>query len=670
MNSGNVRIQFVVYFLLSALPGDIAATEILQDPGFETGGLSAWHQQYTPGTSGSIITRTAARTGDYGLWIYTANGSSTEAFSNIYQDLPAAPNEVVTAGAYIRTPAPGAGGDWVNGSYASVRVAFLSSSSTLVSPWYESPRLTSGNTPYGTYYTVTTPPAPSGTAHVRYLAFLYEPAGDTRQSIANFDDCTLTKTLDDSPQLMVRPVSLGFGSDRSAQSFDISNAYGGTLTWSLTKNAGWLSVNPYSGTTTNETDTVTVTVDRTGLKLPHYHDTIRVSSNGGSRTVEVYLETAPSSAVPAGPSLATIQGYRLMLRRRLPDGTLDSARPYTIKGAAWSPSSIGTPADVTSRRREFGIWYRTDIRLLKEMNANTVYVFLDFGTTPEFLETARAILDYCYRNGIMVVMTADEDGTDNTANITAVVNAFKDHPAILMWALGNEWNLWRPDRPRYYAHYETLAEAATAMQANALRVKALDPNHPVASILGEINYPDQASVRNIVNNICRGVDIWGANIYRGPRFYSLFAEWQAMSSKPLLLSEFGTDAFRSTAWWPVVGQEDQASQASYLDSLWLDMAANLSGGSDSGVCVGGTVFEWNDEWWKTTTGSPASHDPGGYQTTWNPIAHPDGFANEEWFGIVSVDRELRQGYFTMQKHYAPFCSACLPNRGGWRSLLK
>lgn len=663
----SVRFQFVGCFLIASLPGGIAAAEFLQNPGFEED-FKAWDRQHTPAESGSLVTTTAARTAKKGLWIYTANGASIEAFSYVRQDLPAAPDEVVTAGAYIRTP--GGMVDWVNGSHASVQVGFLSSSGGLLSPYYESPRLTTANTPYDSQYTVTTPPAPPGTAFVRYRAYLYEPAGDPRQSVANFDDCTLTKTAVTSPQLMVRPATLGFGSDRSALSFDISNAKVGTLSWSVTKSADWLGVNPSSGTTTTETDTVAVTVDRTGLGLPRYHDTITVSSNGGSKTVEVYLETAPTSAVPIGPSLVTTQGYRLMLRRRLPDGTLDSARPYTIRGVAWSPSSIGTSADVTNRRREFGTWHRTDIRLLKEMNANTIYVFLDFGTTPEFIGTARAILDYCYQNGIMVVMTVDEDGADNTANITAAVNAFKDHPAILMWALGNEWNLWRPDRPRYYAHYETLAAAATAMQANALQVKSLDPNHPVISILGEINQPDEASVRDIVNKACPTVDIWGANIYRGPRFGKLFAEWMAMSTKPLLLSEFGTDAFWSTSWLPVIGYEDQTSQASYLGSLWLDIADNLSDGSASGVCVGGTVFEWNDEWWKTSTGSPASHDPDGYPTTWNPKAHPDGFANEEWFGIVSVDRELRQGYFTMQKRYASFCSTCLPSRGGWRSILK
>jgi hypothetical protein len=96
----------------------------------------------------------------------------------------------------------------------------------------------------------------------------------------------------------------------------------------------------------------------------------------------------------------------------------------------------------------------------------------------------------------------------------------------------------------------------------------------------------------------------------------------------------------------VAGYESQSEQASYLNTLWLDIAQELSANDQSKVCLGGTVFEWNDEWWKT--GGVGVHEPDGYETTWNVIAHPDGFANEEWFGIVSNNRERRQAFYTLQ----------------------
>lgn len=51
---------------------------------------------------------------------------------------------------------------------------------------------------------------------------------------------------------------------------------------------------------------------------------------------------------------------------------------------------------------------------------------------------------------------------------------------------------------------------------------------------------------------------------------------------------------------------------------------------DSQICIGSTLMAYSDEWWKA--GEPNSHDPGGYPTD----AHPDGYSNEEWWGIFRV----------------------------------
>jgi hypothetical protein len=645
-------------FTIFLMASNIKAANFCNDPGFElstpngTFPSSGYWKPAWLGTAGAVCTSTAAYTGGAGLWGYTGS-AGTAWWSGPYQDFTANAGEVFIGSAWVRSQS-----SWVSGSKALVRVTFLDSGKKGIIS-YDSLAITTPESGWQ-QLSVQTDFASAGTAYIRFRIYLEKPNGSPGQSIANFDDCSIERTVVSQPILSVSPITLGYGTDLTTLSFNISNSGNGALSWSITKNVDWASVSTTSGTTTTGTDTIAVSVSRSDLELPNYNGTITVTSNGGNKNVDIFMETVSITAVPTQPSIVTTNGYQLMVRRRLPAGMLDTPRPYIIKGAAWAPTSIGTLSDVTSRRNEFGSWYRADIQLLKEMNANTVYVFLDFGTTPELIETAMAVLDYCYQNGIMVIMTTDEDGSDNTANIMSVVNAFKNHPAILMWALGNEWNLWRPDRPLYYAHYSTLSAAASAMQANALQVKSLDANHPVASILGEINYPTQSDVNNIVNNICTAVDVWGANIYRGPEFYALFTEWKGMSAKPLFLSEFGTDAFRSTSWWPVVGYEDQAMQANYINTLWLDMAKELSANDPSKVCLGGTVFEWNDEWWKTGSGNPTLHDPGGYETTWNPIAHPDGFANEEWFGIVSVNRERRKVYYSLQNNFSTGKDVLIP----------
>lgn len=639
-----MRLMWMLLNVVSAgmlVCGASKAENILTDPGFEAGDLTAWNTNWLPDQSGAVVTGTAAHDGAFGLWIYTAAGFSGEAFATVSQETTAAPGDSVVAQAYIRTPSSGT--DWAPGSYACVRIQYLTGTGGILAT-YDSPHLTTSNTPYDTPYLVNAPPAPAETAHVRFSCVIIEPAGDTRQSVANFDDCRLELNYSQNPVLATTRAALGFGDDLVTLSFGIQNVGTGVLTWSITNDRDWLHVDGTVGTTTTETDTVLVTVNRESLEWSHEIGTLSVTSDGGDTRVLAYVEAAPPQPVPQAPSVVTSSGRQLLVQRRLPSGGLESATPYVIRGVVWSPAGIGTMPAYADRRAAFADWYRLDLQMIRELNANTVYVFLDFGTDPPDMETAEAVLDYCYHNKIMVVMTIDEDGTDNATNIPAVVNAFRSHPAILMWALGNEWNLWRPDRPSYYYHYDQLPAAAAAIQANAMQVQNLDDNHPVCSILGEINRPSTAEVQEIVTQVCTAVDVWGANIYRGPEFYALFSEWESLSPKPLFISEFGTDAFRTTSWWPPVGHEDEAAQADYLHTLWVDLSYELSAHNPARVCVGGTVFEWNDEWWKSSSGDPNVHDPDGYETSWNPIAHPDGFANEEWFGIVDIARRRRVGH--------------------------
>ena len=161
-----IHFCFFAFLTTSILIHDAQATNLLTNGDFETGNLDSWSTDWTPIESGALCSTTAARGSGYGLWIYTDDGSSEEAFSSIYQDIQAAAGDIATASAYIRTPPPGQWVDWVAGSYACVTVSFLSAGGAILAS-YDSPHLTTGNTPYGTPYTVTTPPSPSGTASVR-----------------------------------------------------------------------------------------------------------------------------------------------------------------------------------------------------------------------------------------------------------------------------------------------------------------------------------------------------------------------------------------------------------------------------------------------------------------------------------------------------------------------
>lgn len=336
------------------------------------------------------------------------------------------------------------------------------------------------------------------------------------------------------------------------------------------------------------------------------------------------------------PSVVHVSGRQLIVQRRRLDGGLEPPQPYRIHGVNWAPASRGSGAD--DRQAQHAVWHAVDIPMMKEMNVNTVRVYLDFGAGLERC----AVLDELHRHGIMAIVTADRMVND-TANIDAVVSAYRNHPAVLMWSLGNEWNI-----NRYFGAAASVEAAAAATQAAAVRIKALDTAHPVATSLGDIDIPDLtplATTAHLVNTVAPAVDVWGLNVYRGASFGSLFDQWVSISTKPMFIGEFGTDAFDQRA-----GAEDQVAQAAFDLGLWEEIAARLSADDPRRPALGGLVFEWNDEWWKA--GSPATHDTGGSPSG----GHPDGFANEEWFGVVDIDRNRRHAFFRFKFRFGGVAS--------------
>ncbi|WP_437623590.1 hypothetical protein [Sorangium sp. So ce1151] len=127
------------------------------------------------------------------------------------------------------------------------------------------------------------------------------------------------------------------------------------------------------------------------------------------------------------------------------------------------------------------------------------------------------------------------------------------------------------------------------------------------------------------------------NVYRGLGFGELFEDWAARSGKPFYVSEYGADA-----WNANIGAVDTESQAEAVWALTQLIWDNGSAHTADGTCAGGTVFEWADEWWKDAEGSASAHDVGGIAPGGGP--HPDQTFNEEWWGIVDIDRTPRPAY--------------------------
>lgn len=140
------------------------------------------------------------------------------------------------------------------------------------------------------------------------------------------------------------------------------------------------------------------------------------------------------------------------------------------------------------------------------------------------------------------------------------------------------------------------------------------------------------------------VDVWGLNVYRGTTFGDLWSAWPAASTKPLLISEYGVDSF-STA----NGAADWATQATEVSQMALEVARHAAASGD-GPCLGGVVFEWADEWWKSS-GDVAVQDNTASWTAAGGYA--DLGMQEEHFGLLTLQREPKAAYHAYAAVHTP-----------------
>lgn len=97
-------------------------------------------------------------------------------------------------------------------------------------------------------------------------------------------DATYADSVDEIgvPVLTASVDVLDFGSATTELTFEITNTGEGELDWEITSSNGKVTVTPESGDTIDETDVVTVTVDRSGISPGTYNPTVDIASDGGS----------------------------------------------------------------------------------------------------------------------------------------------------------------------------------------------------------------------------------------------------------------------------------------------------------------------------------------------------------------------------------------------------
>jgi len=339
-------------------------------------------------------------------------------------------------------------------------------------------------------------------------------------------------------------------------------------------------------------------------------------------------------------------------------------RDFIVNGMNWDYFPIGT-------NYTYSLWKQPDafiqqalddeMGLLKNMGVNTIRVYSGMPKKwIEYIHTNYGIYTMLNHSFGRYGLTIDGVWKPNTEysdaktrelllkEATEMASEYKNTKGLLLFLLGNENNyglFWdgaetenipvkdRKSTARARSMYKLFNEAVVKM-------KAIDSNHPMAICNGDLLFLD------IVAEECKDVDILGTNVYRGVSFGDLFERVKKEYGKPVLFTEFGSDAFNV-----LTNQEDQNAQAFYLKGNWKEIYENAAGLGKAGNSLGGFTFQFSDGWWKygqtknlDQHDSNASWSNGGYQ---KDFTEGQNNMNEEWFGICAKGPTNEKGFYQL-----------------------
>ncbi len=348
----------------------------------------------------------------------------------------------------------------------------------------------------------------------------------------------------------------------------------------------------------------------------------------------------------------------------------------SVHGVVWSFTPIG-------ENYSYSLWNQpkefiqrmidTDAALMKEMGVNAIRVFTD--VPPEWIEYLyrrygiyTVVNDMFGRYGLMV--DGRWHGQTNYSDLRTReiildslrenVSRYLEVPGVLFYLLGNENNYgleWDSNEIENIPVGQRMEVRAgylySLFEEGAKIVKEIDPTKPVGLVNGDIQY------LNIIKALVPSLDILGVNTYRGKASFDLFYESVAETlDLPIVYTEFGADAYNVAE-----RREDQFNQADYIKSQWEEIYRQSYGKGGYQNMLGGFVFEWMDEWWKSA-GMVLELDVHNTSATWSNGAYEydSGFdvnnMNEEWWGLVAQspvktdgihERRPRAAYYTLQK---------------------
>jgi len=272
--------------------------------------------------------------------------------------------------------------------------------------------------------------------------------------------------------------------------------------------------------------------------------------------------------------------------------------------------------------------------LLKDIGGNSIRTW---GT-----ENAQEILDDAYDNGLTVCLGLwaghERHGFDYNDEyaVSSQLESFKkdiikykDHPALLMWAVGNELDL-------FYKNFRVW----NAVEEISKMIKEIDPYHPIMTITAGID-PSEVYM---IKNYCPSIDILGINTYGGIHYLSDAVRLYGWE-KPYMVTEWGPYGHWESpnTSWGVAIEATSKEKAEFRDLSYQYIKG------DSELCLGSYAFLWGYK--------------QEYTPTWYPLFSKEGEATQ------SID-VLNKNWGNTPRNKAPIIHSILLNNKDKKESVK
>jgi len=174
----------------------------------------------------------------------------------------------------------------------------------------------------------------------------------------------------------------------------------------------------------------------------------------------------------------------------------------------------------------------------------------------------------------------DQMVAEQEQRVLQTVREWKDHPAVMFWAVGNELDWIPPGVPPSPRLWQRL-------NALAAKIRALDPHHPVMTVVGTGRY--EQKIQEIARQ-CPDMDLLGINAYGD--LAEVTESTRKYWPKPYVVAEWGPTGHwqvPKTQWRvPLEETSTEKAQATYQRYTQVIQA-------DKSHCLGSYVFLWGQK---------------------------------------------------------------------------